>query len=102
MSPSDMSGRVRDTCPTTDRTDKVRIGVSDVRRPRTSPLVAALAQAVLDAHAKRAGCVPVVGAMSAAMDRDNADEALGAPASQPPAHPALQVIEGGRGAPKEP
>jgi hypothetical protein len=32
MSPSDMSGRVRDTCPTTDRTDKVRIGMSDVRR----------------------------------------------------------------------
>ena len=72
------------------------------RTTNPSPLAAALAQAVLDAHAKRTGCVPVVDAMSVAMERDNADEALGAPASQPPAHPALQVIEGGRGAPKEP
>jgi phage N-6-adenine-methyltransferase len=32
MNLPDMSGRVRDTCPTTDRTDKVRIGMSDVRR----------------------------------------------------------------------
>jgi hypothetical protein len=102
MSPSDMSGRVRDICPTTDRTDKVRIGMSDVRRPRTSPLVAALAQAVIEQHEKRTGCVPRVDAMSASMERDKAEQTPRGAANQHLEHPVLYVIEGGRGTRTEP
>lgn len=98
-----MSGRVRDTCPTTDRTDTVRIGMSDVREHPRSPLVAALAQAVLDQHVKRAGLVSAVVGNVGPMERHKADETWGGGAtSQHRERPALHVIEGGRGAQPEP
>ena len=103
MSPSDMSGRVRDTRPTTDRTDKVRIGVSDVRRPRTSPLVAALAEAVVEQRDKRAGLVAeVVGNVGGVEPDDGAEVMVAYPAHHLAERPALVVIPRGRRAQPEP
>jgi hypothetical protein len=68
-----------------------------------SPLASALAQAVLDAHAKRAGQVPSVGAMSGVMEGDKGEETSGgATASERREQPVLRVIEGGRGTHTEP
>jgi hypothetical protein len=67
-----------------------------------SPLVAALVEAVIEQHARRAGLAAGVGAMSAPMEREKAEETSGVAASQYPEHPVLHVIEGGRKAPTEP
>jgi hypothetical protein len=75
-------------------------------RPRTlspSALVAALAQAVIEQHAKRAGLATVVGAMSVPMERDDAEATSGDRApDQHLEHPALTLIAGGRGTRTEP
>jgi hypothetical protein len=75
------------------------------RRRTLSPsaLVAALAQAVIEQHAKRAGLATVVGAMSVPMERDNAEATSGGGAAdQHLEHPALTLIAGGRGTRTEP
>ena len=73
------------------------------RTTTPSPLVAALAEAVLEQHAKRAGLATVVGAMSVPMERDNAEATSGGrAAAKHLEHPALTLIAGGRGTRTEP
>jgi hypothetical protein len=72
------------------------------RTSSPSPLVAALAEAVLEQHARRAGLAPGDGAMSAPMEREKAEETSGVAASRYPEHPVLHVVEGGRRTQTEP
>jgi hypothetical protein len=73
------------------------------RTSSPSPLVAALAQAVIEQHARRARLSPNVGAMSAPMEREKAEGTSGGvAASHQQNHPVLRIIEGGRRARTEP
>lgn len=62
-------------------------------RPQPSPLVAALVQAVIEQHAKRAGVRPDGGAMSNPMERDHDIEAPARATN--PGRPPLAVIADG-------
>lgn len=68
-----------------------------------SPLAAALAQAVVEQHKKRAGLAPSVDAVLDQMERDNAEGApVDAALGRYPERPALTLVAGGRETRTEP
>ena len=93
--------------PVPDTTDRLavgcreRLGSTALARPSASrrspsPLVAALAQAVIDAHANRAGRAAPEDGMFGHMRGDGRNEAPGSEAvSQRMYRPALTLITGG-------